>query len=38
MDTSERERAEILAAGGGDAEVARIVLLTLEVYREREAR
>jgi hypothetical protein len=36
MDTSERERAAILAACGGDAEVARAALLVLGVYRRRE--
>jgi hypothetical protein len=33
MDTTERERAAILTACGGDAEVARPALLLLGVYR-----
>lgn len=37
MTDTERERAEILAACGGDPEVARIALLVLQVYRRREA-
>lgn len=36
-DATERERADLLAACGEDAEAARIVLLVLGVYRRREA-